>query len=389
MKIVHVVPSFARGGGERLMIELANREAAAGHEVSVVSGFRLPEERSHQGLSEAVDLRFITQRPSGGVPVYAALLPWIWRNRRWLGAQDVVHCHLSYGAMFGTLLKPVMALTRRRGPAIVETYHAVSMPIPKWQRWLHARMAARRHGLSFMVADPYWERFRARRPRITSRVIPVGVSQPDVDAVGAEARAAYRASVGIPPEARMVVGTIGRISPDRQSHRYIPIFAAIARTLGPDVHFLMGGDGPDMERVREAAAAHGLGDRVHLPGLIRDLAPPMAVMDLYVTSNVGSVPGVAGLQAVAAGLPVVALQLAEGYMPGAQDWLWSSADEADVAAKAAELLRSPEQAKAMAAQQKAHVEAHHSPRAMAAAYEALYREAVSRRRGERLGTARA
>lgn len=370
------------------MIELANREAAAGHEVSVVSGFRLPEERSHQGLSEAVDLRFITQRPSGGAPVYAALLPWIWRNRRWLGEQDVVHCHLTLGAMFGTALKPIAAVTRRRRAAIVETYHAVSMPIPKWQRWLHARLAARRHGLSFMVADPYWENFRSRRPRIVSRVIPVGVSEPDLTAVSAEQRDAYRASVGIPQEAR-VIGTIGRISPDRQSHRYIPIFAAIARSLGPDVHFLMGGDGPDMDRVREAVAAHGLEGRVHLPGLVRDLAPPMAVMDLYITSNVGAVPGIAGLQAVAAGLPAIALQLAEGYVPGEQDWLWSSASEAAVAARAVELLRSPEQARQMAASQKAHVEAHHSPRAMAAAYEALYREASARRRGISLGAARA
>ena len=371
------------------MIELANREAAAGHEVSVVSGFRLPEDRSHQGLSEEVDLRFITQRPGGGVPVYAALLPWIWRNRGWLGEQDVIHCHLTFGAMFGTALRLIAAVTRRRGAAIVETYHAVSMPIPKWQRWLHARMAARRHGLSFMVADPYWERFRARRPRITSRVIPVGVSEPDLAAVSAEQRAAYRASVGIPPEARHVVGTIGRISPDRQSHRYIPIFAAIARALGPEVHFLMGGDGPDMERVREAVAAHGLEGRVHLPGLVRDLSPPMAVMDLYITSNVGSVPGVAGLQAVAAGLPVVALQLADGYVPSAQDWLWSSSSEAEVAARVVELLRLPEQARVIASAQKAYVEAHHSPGAMAAAYEALYREASARRRGGSVGAAHA
>ena len=371
------------------MIELANREAAAGHEVSVVSGFRLPEERSHQGLSEAVDLRFITQRPGGGAPVYAALLPWIRRNRRWLGEQDVIHCHLTFGAMFGTVLKSVLALSRRRGPAIVETYHAVSMPIPKWQRWLHARMAARRHGLSFMVADPYWEKFRARRPRIISRVIPVGVTEPDLGAVGAEERAAYRAHVGIPHEARLVVGTIGRISPDRQSHRYISIFADIARALGPDVHFLMGGDGPDMARVRDEIAKQGLEGRVHLPGLVRDLAPPMAVMDLYITSNVGSVPGVAGLQAVAAGLPVVALQLADGYVPGEQDWLWSSASEREVAARVVELLRSQEQARATAADQKAHVEAHHSPRAMAAAYEALYREAGARRRGGSVGSAHA
>ena len=387
MKILHVVPSLARGGGERLMIELANREAAAGHEVSVLLGFRVPEERAYAGLSDAVDISFVSERQSGGVSLYGGLLPWIWRNRGWLCDQDVIHCHLTYGALFGTLVKLVAAATRRRVPTIVETYHAIGMPIPKWQRWLHARMAARRHGLSFMVANPYWERFRARRPNIASRVIPVGVSEPGLGALGEAERAAYRSRIRIPAETRLVVGTIGRLSPDRQSYRYIPIFAAIARELGPDVHFLMGGDGPDMERVRDAVAAHDLTGRVHLLGLVRDLAPPMSVMNLYITSNVGTVPGVAGLQAVAAGLPVIALQLTDGHKPGAEDWIWSSPAEEEVAAKAVEMLRAPDRAREMAAAQRAYLDAHHSPRAMAAAYEALYREAGAKRRGGSLGAA--
>lgn len=371
------------------MIELANHEVAAGHEVAVVSSYRVAEDRAHQGLSGAVDVKFISKGQTGGARGYLRLLPWIWRNRRWLFDQDVIHCHLTYGALFGTLLKLVSDVTRRRAPTIVETYHAIGMPIPKWQRWLHARMAARRHGLSFMVANPYWDRFAVRHPNIVSRVIPVGVSEPNLAAVSDRERAAYRAAIGIPDGAGPVVGTIGRVSADRQTYRYIPIFAAIARALGSDVHFVMGGDGPDMDRVRESVAAHGLAGRVHLIGLVRDLAPPMSVMDLYVTSNVGTVPGVAGLQAVAAGLPAIALQLTDDHSFGAREWIWSSPDEEQVAARAVELLRSRETMQAMAAVQKAYVEAHHSPRAMAEAYEALYRDAGARRRGGSFGAAQA
>ena len=380
MKIVHVIPSFARGGGERLMIELANREAEAGHEASVVAAYPLPPDQTHGGLSEAVAVRYVAGTPRRGPPLYLGLLPWIWRHREWLSRQDVVHCHLTYGAMFGTVLQLIFEATRRPLPTIVETYHGVGMPIPKWHRWLHARMAARRHGLSFMVAEPYWERFRARRPRITSRVIPVGVSEPDVASIDAEDRPTYRARIGIPADARWVVGTIGRLSPDRQPHRYIPVFAAIARELGPGVHFLMGGDGAERQRIENEIAAHGLQRQVHLPGLVTDLAAPMSVTDVYVTSNVGPVPGVAGLQAVAAGLPVIAIQLTQGYEAGDADWIWSSADPDQVAARAVALLRDPDARQDLVAKQKAHLDAHHSARAMAAAYQNLYRDAGEGRR---------
>jgi glycosyltransferase involved in cell wall biosynthesis len=372
MKIVHVLPSLARGGGERLTIELANRQVEAGQDVALVVGSALPAELAHGGLDPRVEAHFITS--DRGRLRYRAMLPWIWRNRSWLASRDVLHCHLTYGALFAEAFRRLAGVTR---PAIVETYHAVGMPIPRWLRALHARLASGWDGLTMMVDDPYWRDFSQRHPQIVSRVIPVGVEAPPK--VSTSAARAYRESLAIPEDARIVT-SIGRLVAERRPRSYVPVFAQVAEAMGRDIHFLMGGEGPEREAIEADAKEAGLADRLHLPGLVTEIELPLAVSDLYVTANVGPVPGVAGLQAVAAGIPVVALQLRGDYAAGPGDWIWSSSDAREIASKAVELLRDPSASGVMAKKQAVHLSTHHSAPAMAAAYEEFYRDAIANAR---------
>ena len=372
MKIVHVLPSLARGGGERLTIELANRQVDAGHDVSLVVGSSLPDERVHGGLDPRVAAHYVSS--AAGRNRYGPMIPWIWQHRSWLAAQDVLHCHLTYGALFATALRRIAG---HRRPAIVETYHAVGMPIPRALRWLHARLASQWEGLTLMVDHPYWREFMRRHQQVVSRIIPVGVEPPEVSQISAVERQAYRQALGIPADA-LVVTTIGRLVAERRPRSYIPVFARIAKTVDRDVHFLMGGDGPERSAITTDAEASSIRDRLHLTGLVREIELPLAISDLYVTANVGPVPGVAGLQAVAAGVTTIAVQLSPDYSPASPDWIWSSRDADEIASRAIELLRDPAAAKELATRQAAHLEKHHSASAMAEAYEAFYRDAIAK-----------
>ncbi len=378
MKIAHVLPALTKGGGERVVVELANQAVRAAHQVTVIAAWPVDAELLRDALHPAVRVWYISNSMGSRVGRYLCMLPWLWRNRSWLVEQDVLHCHLTYGAIFGTAMGILRRVSGARQPVVVETYHAVGMPIPPLQRWLHARLAARRDALALMAEDDYWRAFLADRPGLLSKIIPNGISISCRDVAAPTARRAYRRELGIPDDCRFVVGTVGMLRPERQTWRYLPIFAEMALALGPEVHFVIAGGGTELDRVRSLVIEHGLAGQVHLPGLVLDPCLPLSIMDLYITLNVGATTGVAALEAASSGVPVLAIQMLPGYRPGTDDWIWSSTDLQDLGRRAVELLRSPTDRQTLTDRQTAHVRAQHTTEAMACAYNQLYQAAIDR-----------
>lgn len=374
MKILHFIPSLIRGGAERVAIELANDAARRGHQVTMVAAVRHSHELMPAPLRSDVELRYV--HPSGGVRgAQLRLIPWTIANRQWLLGQDVIHCHLWLGTQFGALLQRIRG--RREKPVIVETYHAVGMPIPRHHRAVHALLLHGRDATAFMAEDPYWSRYRAVRPGELFRTIPNGVSAPRARKPGGG-----REATGIPGDA-LLVGSIGRLVDERRPDLLMDVFAGIARDID-STHLLLGGEGPERPALEARARSLGLQGRVHMPGLVLDAAEPLGIIDLYLTVAVGPTVGVAALEAALFGLPVLAVQLLPEYRATGEDWIWSSADPAEVGARAVELLHDPAARRALAERQQAHAHAHYSAEAMGEAYERFYTDALARRR-ERLG----
>lgn len=375
MKIVHIVPALTRGGAERVVVHLANHAVRRGHEVTVVCLANARDGIANE-LDPGVSVHYIADE-SGRLGRYVSVLRWLRREWAWIAGKDVVHCHMTAAAVLGAMafmFKRAKGLSR---PAVVETYHAVGMPIPRAHRWFHARLAARRDSLILMAEDPYWRRFMENHPKLISGVIPNGIALPlDISPSSAEARHRARIAPGIAGQAKLVVGTIGRLAPARRPAVYPEIFRIIAAQLGGEVQFVIGGDGPERSRLEQAIDKAGLAGRVQLLGLVREPFHVYPALDLYITLNVGAVTGVAALEAAAMGVPVLAMQLLEAYKTSAADWIWSSPDVDAVGRKAAELLRNEESLNKLALQQKAHVRAHHSAEAMGNAYDGYYSAAL-------------
>ncbi len=378
MKIVHVLPALTKGGGERVVAELANHAARAGHQVTIIAACPVDSALLRDALHPDVRVRYVSDSVDSRLGRYFRVLPFLLRYRSWLAEQDILHCHLTYGAVFGTAVGILRRVSGARRPSVVETYHAVGMPIPTLHRWLHARLMARRDALALMAEDDYWRAFLAARPGLLSAFIPNGISISCPDDVDPAVRRAYRRELGIPDDCRFVIGTVGRLEPDRQPWLYLPIFAEVARALGLEVHFVLAGGGAELDRIRSLVIEHGLAGRVHLPGLVLDPCLPLSIMDLYITLNVGATTGVAALEAASSGVPVLAIQMLAGYRPGENDWIWSSTDLLEVAGQVIKLLRSPTDRQTLAERQTAYVRAHHTTEAMACSYNALYQAAIER-----------
>jgi glycosyltransferase involved in cell wall biosynthesis len=374
MRIVHVLPALTKGGAEHVAIDLANAAVSAGHSVTILTAVLAPPEQAPAAVNDGIERRCLTAELSSPRLVYPSVVPWIVSNRKWLKSQDIVHCHLTFGAVFGTLLELVRGSGRR--PAVVETYHATGMAISSLRRRVHAALLGHKDAVAFMADDPFWQRFAAARPHRLFRTIPNGVAL--LKAIDRLASERYRARIGLPGNVP-VVGTISRLLHERRPDLLVDAFAELVRCFPSEVHFLLAGDGPERTELEEQARRLGLARRVHFPGLVLAPQEPLGLIDLYFTVNVGATTGIAALEAAASGVPVIAAQLSPDYLSTAADWIWSSADPREMGARAAALLSDPAALRMLGKKQQRYALEHHSAEAMARAYERLYEDAVARR----------
>lgn len=372
MKIAYILPALAPGGAERVTIALASHAAQAGHDVTLFLAWPAPgEEPLRRSLAPEVSVEYLMAGDAGRLGRLVRGAVWWARRPSRFAAFDVVHVHLTFSAVVGTLIGWWRRLAGREGPALVETYHAVGTPVAPAMKRLHRFMASRRDAFVLMADHPDWDRFARDHPRIITATIQNGAEDPRVEEIPAAERLAYRRRIGL-PDAGPVVGTVGRLSPDRQPWMYLPIFEAIGRAI-PDAHFVLAGGGREEQRLKSMLATHGLEGRVHITGTVPEPRFPLSILDAYITMNVGPVSGLAGIEAALAGVPVVAIQLQSDYRQQPSDWIWSHTDSHAIAQRVIALLRDPGLRSETVRQQREHARQHFTNDVMWSRYEQIYR----------------
>jgi len=118
------------------------------------------------------------------------------------------------------------------------------------------------------------------------------------------------------------------------------------------VRLEIAGSGPELKALEHEVQLHRLANHVRFLGWQADLMPLMAGWDIYVQPSVGEPFGITALEAMAAGLPVVAT--ADGGLPelvehGRTGWLVPPRDSAALADRLRALLLDPEQRRRMGA----------------------------------------
>src|SRR5262249_53423246 len=114
------------------------------------------------------------------------------------------------------------------------------------------------------------------------------------------------------PAGRQVLGIVGRLQPRKRQDRFL---AAVAELVGRghDVHaLLVGGDAfglsPEYaEGRRRRIPRLGLEERVTMTGQVADPAPYLSLMDIAVSASEREPFGIVLLEAMAAGVPIVAV----------------------------------------------------------------------------------
>ena len=144
---------------------------------------------------------------------------------------------------------------------------------------------------------------RARgRPLV--RGIPTGI---DVAAVAALAPVDPRPRFGWPPDSVVAV-SLGRLAPEKNVEVLLEAFAGAA-CEAPRLRLLLVGTGSAEEQVRARAEEHDLRGRVGLTGLMPrpDALALLRCCDLFLFASLTETQGIVLAEALACGLPVVAL----------------------------------------------------------------------------------
>lgn len=345
LRLLHVLPAISTGGAERLVVALANRADAAGFDVTLLTCHASAHEemagdlRPGVGRREATRLRLPVLGRSGRMArlcMHAAMPAWAVFHAGFLRDFDLIHVHLPLGARLGS-----WAHRLRRGsrPVIIESFHADWDCVSGRLRRYLARQWRRRDALILeSPRSPTVAEIAASHPHVRARFIPIGAEAPRVGSVTRDEQVAWLRRAGIPDDRTLLLGTVGRMHSERQADRVVPAFAEIARLCGPGAHLAWIGDGPLRPLVERQVREMGLAGKVHLVGFDADVRVPLSLLDIALTAVNGEDCGIAGVEAILAGVPAVALQ----WLPDQADggWVPSSRDPARLASIVAELAGS-------------------------------------------------
>jgi glycosyltransferase involved in cell wall biosynthesis len=137
------------------------------------------------------------------------------------------------------------------------------------------------------------------------RVIPNGIDARRIeDAARALDRPGKRREIGVPPGA-FVIGNVARLHRSKGQRYLIDALPAVLRGR-PDAWVVLVGWGKEEEALRAQAESLGVGDRVRLLGKRLDVHELLPAFDLFAFPSIHEAQGIALLEAMAAGVPIVA-----------------------------------------------------------------------------------
>lgn len=281
LKILHIDPERAWGGGEAQVIGLLTYLSRRGHRNHLLChpDGSLDQEARRIGIATSP----IKIRNDLDLRAFFVL-------RRLIRTEgcDVVHFHT----------KRAHALSLGLGPGYAGAKYVVTrrMDYPVRGNWYHRYLYNRQVDGIVAISKKIAEIMAAggvRREKI--RIIYSGVDP----ALYAEAR--MRVSGSDAP----VIGTVAVLE-ERKGHRYLLEAAALLKRQGHRLTYHFAGEGSRKDELQGLVQRLGLQEEVHFLGFVSDVPRFLASIDLLVLPSLYEGLGVSVLEAMAAGKAVVA-----------------------------------------------------------------------------------
>lgn len=297
LNILHVVDSLERGGLERVVVDLALAQKAAGGSPRMFCLYRtggFAAELENAGIAVACGYK------RDGVDARA-----LWRLRRAIFAGcDIVHAH----NLVPNYHCAVALLGAWRAPLLVDTCHDMGTRLadPRLRRlYLWSVRHTRRFA---MVADQVYLHYVNRRmiPAARAAVIYNGIPV-ERYVRGPGPRASARERLKLPADA-LVIGAVGRLVALKNHASLLRVLPSLLSQF-PQLWLVLVGGGELDSHLKAIAAASGVGERVVFTGEQQEVATLLPAFDVFAMPSTTEGMSIALLEASAAGLPIVATRV--------------------------------------------------------------------------------
>ncbi|GHG28348.1 glycosyltransferase [Streptomyces zaomyceticus] len=300
MRVLHVITGLGIGGAEQQLRLLLRHLPVRSGVVTLTNPGAVAAGIEADG-TPVTHLGMAGNRDFGALPRLARIVR--------QGRYDLVHTHLYRACVYGRTAARLAGVRR-----VIATEHSLGetqiegRPLSAGTRALY--LASERLGTSTVAVSPSVARRLADWgvPPDRIQVVPNGI---ETDRFAYDVRARHRARrvLGLPEDA-YVVGGVGRLTPGKKFDRLVRAVASV-----PEARLLLVGEGEEREELLRVARECGTADRVLLAGACED--PPtgaspgpslpelLAAMDAFVSTSPDETFGLAVVEALAAGLPVL------------------------------------------------------------------------------------
>lgn len=220
----------------------------------------------------------------------------IMRDRR----IDLVHTHLYHANLYGRLA------ARREGiPAIASVHNTYTRR--KWHRhllnWYLARHSFCVTAGSADVEKDLLEVDRLPKGKVVRLPNCIDLTRVDTELTAAEAKRRFGFAAH-----NVVIATVGRAEEQKGQIFLLEAFARLRQSpgIGDNLGLLVVGDGRLLPALQNAAERLGIAETCRFPGNMSKLADVYRAVDIFVMPSLWEGLSLAMLEAMAAGLPMVA-----------------------------------------------------------------------------------
>ena len=342
MRILQVSSAKSVGGGERHLIDLTEGLITAGHDVFLAVAPASPLPERIRGLPEE---NILELKINNALDVLAArkIAAFVKKNKI-----EIVHAHLAKDYLPASL-----AVRFSAGAKFVLSRH-VLFPMKKLQKFALANAAK-----AIAVSAPVEANLRKIFPTEKIALVPYGIktenwSENDREKLNRE----FRFEHNIPFEARLI-GTLGELKLLKGQRDFV-LAAKILAGRFPDVYFISSGKDNSAKKefrreLKRLVKIFNLEDRFLFLDWVENTAPLLAALDVFVSASHTESFGLAILEAMTSGTPVVASETGGAKMLIENDRtgkLVRLKEPVELAEAVAEILTDKEKAAAMSGRAK-------------------------------------